>query len=59
MFVYILFDFILQTRVDGTVWTELDDMKMYKDIDLADIDRTFSAYQKQLGCGVSPFHCSG
>ncbi|EEC07046.1 disheveled associated activator of morphogenesis, putative, partial [Ixodes scapularis] len=40
-----------ETRVDGTVWTELDDMKMYKDIDLADIDRTFSAYQKQLGCG--------
>ncbi|KAM7299560.1 disheveled-associated activator of morphogenesis 1 [Ixodes scapularis] len=42
-----------ETRVDGTVWTELDDMKMYKDIDLADIDRTFSAYQKQLGCGAN------
>ncbi|CAN7941980.1 unnamed protein product, partial [Ixodes hexagonus] len=42
-----------ETRVDGTVWTELDDVRLYKDIDLADIDRTFSAYQKQLGCGVS------
>ncbi|KAH7939679.1 hypothetical protein HPB52_015816 [Rhipicephalus sanguineus] len=40
-----------EARVDGTVWTELDDTKLYKDIDLADIDRTFSAYQKQQGCG--------
>ncbi|KAH9380656.1 hypothetical protein HPB48_015874 [Haemaphysalis longicornis] len=39
--------------VDGTVWTELDDTKLYKDIDLADIDRTFSAYQKQQGCGTN------
>lgn len=39
-----------ECKVDGTVWTELDDTKLYKDIDLADIDRTFSAYQKQQGC---------
>ncbi|XP_037581095.1 disheveled-associated activator of morphogenesis 1-like isoform X2 [Dermacentor silvarum] len=42
-----------EARVDGTVWTELDDTKLYKDIDLADIDRTFSAYQKQQGCGTN------
>ncbi|XP_064489611.1 disheveled-associated activator of morphogenesis 1-like isoform X2 [Ornithodoros turicata] len=39
-----------ECKVDGTVWTELDDTKLYRDIDLSDIDRTFSAYQKQQGC---------
>ncbi|UYV74721.1 DAAM2 [Cordylochernes scorpioides] len=37
----------VQAGVDGTLWTELDDTKLYKDLDLEDFDRVFSAYQKQ------------
>ena len=33
-------------QVNGTIWTELDETKLYQVIDLAEIDRLFSAYQK-------------
>jgi dishevelled associated activator of morphogenesis len=32
--------------VQGTIWTELDDSRLYKQLDLAEVDRLFSAYQK-------------
>ncbi|GAB6020602.1 hypothetical protein CHUAL_003278 [Chamberlinius hualienensis] len=35
------------SKLSGTVWTELDDSKLYRLIDLEDFDKTFSAYQKQ------------
>lgn len=36
-----------ESKLEGTVWEELDDTKLYKEIDLLDFDKTFSAYQKQ------------
>jgi len=35
-----------ECKVEGTIWTDLDDSKLYKQLDLAEIDRLFSAYQK-------------
>uniref|UniRef100_A0A669EYS4 Dishevelled associated activator of morphogenesis 1b n=1 Tax=Oreochromis niloticus TaxID=8128 RepID=A0A669EYS4_ORENI len=34
-------------KLEGTVWTEVDDAKVFKVLDLDDIERTFSAYQRQ------------
>ncbi|XP_066532057.1 disheveled-associated activator of morphogenesis 1 [Hoplias malabaricus] len=36
-----------ETKLDGTVWMDLDDIKVFKILDLEDIERTFSAYQRQ------------
>ena len=30
----------------GTIWTELDETKLYQTMDLVEIDKLFSAYQK-------------
>ena len=30
----------------GTIWTELDETKLYHTINLVEIDKLFSAYQK-------------
>jgi len=35
-----------ECKVQGTIWTELDDSRLYKQLDLAEVDRLFSAYQK-------------
>ena len=37
---------IPDTKVVGTIWTELDEAKLYKVLDLCEFDRLFSAYQK-------------
>jgi dishevelled associated activator of morphogenesis len=37
---------ISETKVGGTIWTELDEAKLYKVIDLGEFDKLFSAYQK-------------
>uniref|UniRef100_A0A3B4E747 Dishevelled associated activator of morphogenesis 1b n=1 Tax=Pygocentrus nattereri TaxID=42514 RepID=A0A3B4E747_PYGNA len=34
-------------KLEGTVWAEVDDGKVFKILDLADIEKTFSAYQRQ------------
>uniref|UniRef100_A0A8C7YVW8 Dishevelled associated activator of morphogenesis 1b n=1 Tax=Oryzias sinensis TaxID=183150 RepID=A0A8C7YVW8_9TELE len=34
-------------EVRGTVWMEVDDAKVFKILDLEDIEKTFSAYQRQ------------
>ncbi|XP_054261118.1 disheveled-associated activator of morphogenesis 1 isoform X2 [Macrosteles quadrilineatus] len=34
------------TKVNGTVWTELDDTKLYTAMELENIDKLFCAYQK-------------
>ncbi|XP_039597852.1 disheveled-associated activator of morphogenesis 1 isoform X1 [Polypterus senegalus] len=36
-----------ETKLDGTVWTDIDDVKVFKVLDLEDIEKTFSAYQRQ------------
>ncbi|XP_059086529.1 disheveled-associated activator of morphogenesis 1-A-like isoform X3 [Tigriopus californicus] len=33
-------------KVQGTIWTELEETKLYKTLDLAEVDKLFSAYQK-------------
>lgn len=42
------------TKLQGTIWTELDESKLYNTIDLGNIDKLFSAYQKN-GVAVSDF----
>ncbi len=37
---------IPDAKVGGTIWTELDEAKLYKVIDLGEFDKLFSAYQK-------------
>lgn len=37
---------IPDTKVTGTIWSELDDSKLYKVLDLGEVDRLFSAHQK-------------
>ncbi|XP_077180075.1 disheveled-associated activator of morphogenesis 1 isoform X1 [Paroedura picta] len=36
-----------ENKLEGTVWTGLDDAKVFKVLDLEDLERTFSAYQRQ------------
>uniref|UniRef100_A0A2K6KSZ0 Dishevelled associated activator of morphosis 1 n=2 Tax=Rhinopithecus TaxID=542827 RepID=A0A2K6KSZ0_RHIBE len=36
-----------RNKLEGTVWTEIDDTKVFKILDLEDLERTFSAYQRQ------------
>uniref|UniRef100_A0A4W4FQX8 Dishevelled associated activator of morphogenesis 1b n=1 Tax=Electrophorus electricus TaxID=8005 RepID=A0A4W4FQX8_ELEEL len=36
-----------ENKLQGTVWMDLDDSKVFKSLDLEDIERTFSAYQRQ------------
>uniref|UniRef100_A0A668SCC2 Uncharacterized protein n=1 Tax=Oreochromis aureus TaxID=47969 RepID=A0A668SCC2_OREAU len=38
---------LAENKLEGTVWTEVDDAKVFKVLDLDDIERTFSAYQRQ------------
>ncbi|KGL77515.1 Disheveled-associated activator of morphogenesis 1, partial [Tinamus guttatus] len=51
-----------ENKLAGTVWTEIDDAKVFKILDLEDLERTFSAYQRQQvapgssvpPCGLNP-----
>ncbi|XP_066532125.1 disheveled-associated activator of morphogenesis 1b isoform X1 [Hoplias malabaricus] len=36
-----------ENKLEGTVWAEVDDSKVFKILDLSDIEKTFSAYQRQ------------
>ncbi|XP_064195539.1 disheveled-associated activator of morphogenesis 1-like isoform X3 [Anguilla rostrata] len=36
-----------ENKLEGTVWTEVDDVRVFKILDLEDIEKTFSAYQRQ------------
>ena len=38
---------LLQAKVKGTVWAEVNDEKLYAQLDLKDFEFNFSAYQKQ------------
>uniref|UniRef100_S4R6S4 Dishevelled associated activator of morphogenesis 1b n=1 Tax=Petromyzon marinus TaxID=7757 RepID=S4R6S4_PETMA len=40
-----------ENKIDGTIWSELDDQRAFRVLDLQDIERVFSAYQRQqLAC---------
>ncbi|KAK9956383.1 hypothetical protein ABG768_014119 [Culter alburnus] len=36
-----------ENKLEGTVWADVDDSKVFKILDLVDIEKTFSAYQRQ------------
>ncbi|KAG7461289.1 hypothetical protein MATL_G00208490 [Megalops atlanticus] len=36
-----------ENKLEGTVWTEVDDVRVFRILDLEDIEKTFSAYQRQ------------
>lgn len=36
-----------QNKLEGTVWVDMDDGKVFKILDLEDLEKTFSAYQRQ------------
>ncbi|XP_060789763.1 disheveled-associated activator of morphogenesis 1 [Neoarius graeffei] len=36
-----------ENKLEGTVWKELDDIRVFKILDLEDIEKMFSAYQRQ------------
>ncbi|KAJ8411744.1 hypothetical protein AAFF_G00153820 [Aldrovandia affinis] len=38
---------LAENKLEGTLWTEVDDIKVFKVLDLEDIEKTFSAYQRQ------------
>uniref|UniRef100_A0AAY4B4C0 Dishevelled associated activator of morphogenesis 1b n=1 Tax=Denticeps clupeoides TaxID=299321 RepID=A0AAY4B4C0_9TELE len=38
---------LAEVRESGTVWADVDDGKVFKILDLEDIEKTFSAYQRQ------------
>lgn len=33
--------------INGTIWNDIDDLKAFKILDLKDIEKMFSAYQRQ------------
>uniref|UniRef100_A0A3B3ZTB4 Dishevelled associated activator of morphogenesis 1b n=1 Tax=Periophthalmus magnuspinnatus TaxID=409849 RepID=A0A3B3ZTB4_9GOBI len=35
-----------QNKVNGTIWEEIDDLKVFKTLDLEEFQKTFSAYQR-------------
>uniref|UniRef100_A0A7N6AQX1 Dishevelled associated activator of morphogenesis 1b n=1 Tax=Anabas testudineus TaxID=64144 RepID=A0A7N6AQX1_ANATE len=37
---------LTSSKLEGTIWKEIDDLKVFKVLDLEDFQRTFSAYQK-------------
>uniref|UniRef100_A0A8C4KZ85 Dishevelled associated activator of morphogenesis 2 n=1 Tax=Equus asinus asinus TaxID=83772 RepID=A0A8C4KZ85_EQUAS len=44
-----------EERVPGTVWNEIDDMQVFRILDLEDFEKMFSAYQRhQGGTGLGP-----
>ncbi|XP_061599101.1 disheveled-associated activator of morphogenesis 2 isoform X4 [Cololabis saira] len=36
-----------ENMINGTIWNEIDDLKAFKILDLKDIEKMFSAYQRQ------------
>ena len=37
---------VFQNRIEGTIWTEIDDLNVFKVLDLEEFQGTFSAYQR-------------
>lgn len=47
--------FSVQNKLEGTVWMDVDDGKVFKILDLEDLEKTFSAYQRQQVLRTRPF----
>uniref|UniRef100_A0A672PE48 Dishevelled associated activator of morphosis 1 n=1 Tax=Sinocyclocheilus grahami TaxID=75366 RepID=A0A672PE48_SINGR len=43
-------------KLEGTVWLDLDDLKVFKQLDLEEIEKTFSAYQRHVILTFNAFH---
>uniref|UniRef100_A0A8C6PLN1 Dishevelled associated activator of morphosis 2 n=2 Tax=Nothobranchius furzeri TaxID=105023 RepID=A0A8C6PLN1_NOTFU len=39
-----------ENMVNGTIWNDIDDLRAFKILDLKDIEKMFSAYQRQQVC---------
>lgn len=37
---------VFQNKIEGTIWKDIDDVKVFKVLDLEEFQKTFSAYQK-------------
>ncbi|OQR78633.1 disheveled-associated activator of morphogenesis 1-like [Tropilaelaps mercedesae] len=37
-----------EARLQGTIWSEVNEEKLYKEIDLDDVDKTFAAFKKNM-----------
>lgn len=46
-----------QNKLEGTVWMDVDDAKVFKILDLDDIEKTFSAYQRQQVLSMMQLTC--
>lgn len=40
------FSLSFQNKVNGTIWEDIDDLKVFKTLDLEEFQGTFSAYQR-------------
>ena len=47
--------YFLQNKISGTVWTDIDDTKVYSTLDLPEFEHTFSAYQRREGSDTDIF----
>uniref|UniRef100_A0A671PHB9 Disheveled-associated activator of morphogenesis 2-like n=1 Tax=Sinocyclocheilus anshuiensis TaxID=1608454 RepID=A0A671PHB9_9TELE len=49
-----------ENKITGTIWYEIDDRRAFKVLDLKDIEKMFSAYQRQqvCKCGTQESHLS-
>ncbi|XP_065741296.1 disheveled-associated activator of morphogenesis 2 isoform X1 [Phocoena phocoena] len=45
-----------EERVPGTIWNEIDDMQVFRILDLADFEKMFSAYQRHQDWGKHTLH---
>ncbi|KAG7242962.1 hypothetical protein INR49_017653 [Caranx melampygus] len=46
---------LAENKLEGTVWMDVDDGKVFKILDLEDLEKTFSAYQRQQVLRTRPF----
>ncbi|XP_029098749.1 disheveled-associated activator of morphogenesis 2 isoform X1 [Monodon monoceros] len=45
-----------EERVPGTIWNEIDDMQVFRILDLVDFEKMFSAYQRHQELITNPCH---
>uniref|UniRef100_A0A8C2KMQ9 Dishevelled associated activator of morphogenesis 2 n=1 Tax=Cyprinus carpio TaxID=7962 RepID=A0A8C2KMQ9_CYPCA len=47
---FLIIFLFFQNKITGTIWFEIDDRRAFKVLDLKDIEKMFSAYQRQQVC---------
>ncbi|KAK6488676.1 disheveled-associated activator of morphogenesis 2-like isoform X1 [Huso huso] len=45
---------LAENKISGTIWHEIDDMQVFKVLDLEDFEKMFSAYQRQQDLLTNP-----